>query len=460
MVPDRAPCDCEVASSGAGGTTALTHPLPMNSLARMVVAGASLVGVFSGCTYESDGGATPEVSVRIEDCVDGSTRPCGTNVGDCERGSETCEKGQWMGCSGIEPEAEACDGRDNDCDGDVDEGCECPGASARTCGINLGRCTRGRQLCVDGFWYYCDGVGPESETCNGEDDDCDGDVDDGFPVGEACERPGGCVGVRVCTDDHESTECVIDETAITDESCDGLDNNCDGIVDFTIGPTRAVSACECVERELSFGAAPEDESIMDGVGLCALEPGGSRMTTLCNGSDGKLAMSFCLTCASMPYAMCQSETAMDLGPFVLPTEGRALTVDFTFESSTAAKTKVNLYYTVDFRVGNEVKQLRRYFQLLAVGDQPGSYKSTFFPEHTCFARDSSVNADCQGVNTNCPACRDLDSCGTATGTDCDAMSFASARLQLAADWSACEGEFRGTVTIDEISYGPLSCDRE
>jgi len=56
-----------------------------------------------------------------------------------------------------QPSAEECNGRDDDCDGQVDEGCppDCQ---------------------------------PEAEECNGRDDDCDGQVDEGCPVDPECIR--------------------------------------------------------------------------------------------------------------------------------------------------------------------------------------------------------------------------------------------------------------------------------
>jgi streptogramin lyase len=46
--------------------------------------------------------------------------------------------------------------------------------------LGKGICKKGTQLCTNGYWQSCSGdVGPTIEACNNKDDDCDGETDEG-----------------------------------------------------------------------------------------------------------------------------------------------------------------------------------------------------------------------------------------------------------------------------------------
>ena len=59
------------------------------------------------------------------DCINGTTQSCGTDIGACELGSQTCGNGAWSSCvGGVTPVNEICGNQiDDDCDSTVDEGC-------------------------------------------------------------------------------------------------------------------------------------------------------------------------------------------------------------------------------------------------------------------------------------------------------------------------------------------------
>lgn len=188
--------------------------------------------------------------------------------GDSNTGQLKCDKpyylppgaetGQWIerggDCNDLDPSAfplaaEACDGKDNDCDGEVDEG-----AGARPwwpdqdgdgfgddAGMPVVRCPRippyTAELATD-----CDDqdntVNPSvTEVCNGRDDNCNGAIDESDPAaGMGCNTGGMgicALGARTCVDG--SLACVAPPSRA--ESCNGLDDDCDGTSD------EGVSGC-------------------------------------------------------------------------------------------------------------------------------------------------------------------------------------------------------------------------
>jgi hypothetical protein len=177
--------------------------------------------------------ACPVSEPKAETC-DGVDNNCDGTVDEwlvkdcstaCGTGYAVCEGGDWVDCTAPQPKTEACNGKDDDCDGSTDEGCACNNGDSEPCGTPTGACEPGTRTCVDGAWSDCEGAeGPAVETCNGEDDDCDGVVDG---MEQSCSTACG-TGSEKCID-GEWTGCTAPKP--NEEQCNNADDDCDGDVD-------------------------------------------------------------------------------------------------------------------------------------------------------------------------------------------------------------------------------------
>ena len=119
-----------------------------------------------------------------------------------------------------------------------------------------GKCF-GFRFCGEEGLTKCDAPTPAQEECNLEDDDCNGMVDDSIAA-LACANEnewGKCEGEQKCVDGD--WECEVEEPA--QEICDGLDNNCDGEVDEGSLDSDGDSAANCVDDDDDNDGVPDDQ---------------------------------------------------------------------------------------------------------------------------------------------------------------------------------------------------------
>jgi len=176
-------------------------------------------------------------------CGDGDQAPC-TTVCD-SKGTMTCTNGNWGTC---QPPAEECNGKDDDCDGQIDEE-----LGDNTCGE--GECAHNSPKCENGVLMPCNPFeGASAETCDSKDNTCDGQTDEGLiqECNTACGQ-----GIEKCVG-GQWKDCSA--PAVQDEVCDGKDNDCNGQADDGI-------SCSCTVPDAKACGTDEGEC-MPGVQNC------------------------------------------------------------------------------------------------------------------------------------------------------------------------------------------------
>jgi hypothetical protein len=195
--------DCQKnVCDGSGGIEAVIDDTDVPVVPDACLSGSCTNGVpgttphemYAPC--EANGGFICDGAGHCVVCIPGETQSCysgpgGTEgVGVCQAGTQTCQDdgSGFSACLGqVLPSLERCNGLDDDCDGMVDEDIAGIGGPCTT-GLP-GICAQGTLQCQGGMTRCVPLVLPftRSETCNGLDDDCDGLVDEG-----ACPSPMEC----------------------------------------------------------------------------------------------------------------------------------------------------------------------------------------------------------------------------------------------------------------------------
>jgi len=161
--------------------------------------------------------------------------------GNCS-GERMCTEEGLADCSAQVPKAELCNGKDDDCDGLVDEQIIAPSCDL----VNEYGTCQGMTACVDSV-KVCKGQEAEAESCDGKDNDCDGEIDEKDAVGcndlwpdvdgdghgdgtgySSCMCGALAGWVKMGSDCNDADPQVYFGAP---EICDGKDNDCDAIAD-------------------------------------------------------------------------------------------------------------------------------------------------------------------------------------------------------------------------------------
>ena len=210
--------------------------------------------VFNGASEQCNG-VDNDCNGDVDDGL--GTVTCG--FGQCQHVSDKCQDGVWQVCNpfqGATPEN--CDGMDNDCDGLVDED-----LGATTCGV--GQCAHTVANCQGGETQVCNpDQGKSDEVCDGKDNNCNGEVDDG--LGDVSCGQGQCLHTQpYCTGGKPS---VCDPfQGVEGEVCDSVDNDCDGLIDEELGFTTCGQGACAHQVANCVGGVPQPCDPFQGAGL-------------------------------------------------------------------------------------------------------------------------------------------------------------------------------------------------
>ncbi|MFT7622200.1 MAG: hypothetical protein ACI9WU_001368 [Myxococcota bacterium] len=197
----------------------------------------------------------------------------------CEEGLTVCSPEGLVCSDANDPDPEICDNLDNDCNPATPDGSADPNVGKPCDGIDADLCSEGLRVCQGGTLECDDPNEANPELCDGLDNDCNPDTVDGVgdpQLGTACDGVDADLcdeGLKFCT---AGALACNDPNDVDSETCDGQDNDCnpatpDGSADPQLGTTcdgADTDLCKEGTRSCGGGVLVCDEAADNALDIC------------------------------------------------------------------------------------------------------------------------------------------------------------------------------------------------
>ena len=213
---------------------------------------------------DSDGdGWTPLTQKQI-DQSGAETLEQSLKLGDCDDTDNT-----------VYPEApELCDGKDNDCNGQIDEGleCECTGdadcddqnlCTDNTCVAGICQFANNVADCDDGSACTEDDICADGVCVPGEASDCE---DDNVCTDDSCDPAIGCVNTNNVANCDDGSECTVDDVCVDGACVPGDAPDCDDGSACTMDTCDPALGCVNTPLTCNDGSVCTDDSCDPAIG--------------------------------------------------------------------------------------------------------------------------------------------------------------------------------------------------